>query len=302
MPIEQPHPLITEPTDSAERVWRYMDFAKFISLLSRRQLFFCNLEVLASSDPHEGLLAHPNYRHREWHTVADLTPEEHKAIFGDTVWTGDAERIQFESQKNAREYWLKRRFYDRKTLLVNCWHLNRYESAAMWLQYTNGGQGVAITSSYERIIEAFADVGERIFCGLVRYLDWDTERVDDTFILPFSKRMSFRHESELRLVFWDLEVQEKVNALCQILSNHTMDHLYRRIAGSINWSLVEREIDDIEYKRGFYISADLDKLIDQVYVAPTSPDWYLEIAKEICARFGLRRVPVRSDILSSPLR
>ena len=46
-------PLISPPVDSTDRVWGYMDFSKFISLLSKQQLYFCNLELLAKDDPHE---------------------------------------------------------------------------------------------------------------------------------------------------------------------------------------------------------------------------------------------------------
>jgi len=190
-----------------------MDFAKFVSLISRRELYFCNLEILAKNDPHEGLLSHPNYRHRKWDTIADLTPEEYKAIIFDEARfsSEESKRVQFESHRNAREYWLRRRFYDRRTLSVNCWHLNSDESAAMWMQYAGGGHGIAITSSYKNIIEALADAKERLFVGMVKYLDWNSEPVDNRTLFPFSKRRSFNYEHELRVVFWDLVAQEKIN-------------------------------------------------------------------------------------------
>ena len=295
-------PFLSAPADHSERVWRYMDFAKFVSLISRGELFFCNLEVLAKSDPHEGLLSQPNYyRHRQWHTISDLTPEEHTAIFF-TKMSGEQERIQFESHRNAREYWLRRRFYDRRTMLVNCWHVNRYESAAMWAQYATGGQGIAITSSYTRIVDALAFAPQRVFLGKVKYLDWDSEPVDNSFAFPFSKRMSFSYENELRIVYWDIAIQEKVNALCARLSDHMMAHLYRRISTPIKWDLIEGEICSVTYEPGIYISVDIDALIHEIYVAPTSPDWFLEVVNTVCDQFSLGRVPQRSDLLSSPMR
>ena len=59
MPVQHPGPQVSVPTNLNERIWRYMDFAKFVSLLSRRELYFCNLEVLAATDPHEGMLSNP---------------------------------------------------------------------------------------------------------------------------------------------------------------------------------------------------------------------------------------------------
>ncbi len=52
------------------------------------------------------MLSQPNYRHRQWHTISDLTPEEHKAIFF-TKMSAERERVQFESHRNSREFWLR---------------------------------------------------------------------------------------------------------------------------------------------------------------------------------------------------
>ena len=278
-----------------------MDFAKFVSLISKRQLFLSNLEVLATTDPHEGMLSQPNYRHRQWNTIADLTPEEHSTMFYKEM-AGEERRIQFVCQKNSREFWARRRFYDRRTLLINCWHLNKFESAAMWAQYAAGGQGIAITSNFARLLESLRNSPQRTFLGLVKYLDWSGEAVDSSFGLPFSKRESFSYEKELRLVYWDLEVQEHVNAICGKLTSHMMDHLYRRISTEINWDMVEEEAARVPFKSGLYIPVDLETLVDEVYVSPTSAGWFHEVVQSVCELYGFPRIPVRSDLLSSPLR
>jgi hypothetical protein len=301
MSIEHPHSLITAPGDPTERVWRYMDFAKFVSLISRRELYFCNLEVLASNDPHEGLLSQPNYRHRQWTTVADLTDEEYKMIFFEEM-EGEKQRIQFESQRNSREYWARRRFYDRRTLLINCWHLNKFESAAMWMQYASGGQGIAITSNFDRLIACLAGAPQRVFAGLVKYPDWNREPVNNTFVLPFSKRASFAHEREIRLVYWDEKVQEPINQLCSKLAQHTFDHLYRRISTEINWDMIAGACAAIKYKDGIYIPVDIELLVDEIYISPTSPAWFLDVVIATCEKFNLQKPLIRSDLLSSPIR
>src|SRR5690242_8731377 len=95
---ESPHLRLPEALAQA---WRYMSFTKFVSLIARSELYFCNLEVLAASDPHEGLLTLPNYRHREWRTVADLSPGELEEI-GIQEDMSEATRIQqFESHRNS---------------------------------------------------------------------------------------------------------------------------------------------------------------------------------------------------------
>jgi hypothetical protein len=256
---------------------------------------------LAKGDPHEGLLSAPNYRHRQWNSIADLTEEEYKAIFFRPM-TGEEERIQFESHRNSREYWLRRRFYDRRALFANCWHLNRYESAAMWSQYASTGVGIGITSSYARIVSALAKAPQLLTAGIVKYLDWDKEPVDNSFVFPFSKRMSYRHENELRIVYWDTPVQESINALCQRLTRHMMDHLYRRISTPINWDLIRSDVEAVGYSEGVSVPVDLAELIDEVYVSPIAPDWFLEVVTSVSSRFSLTISPRRSDLLSSPMR
>jgi hypothetical protein len=300
MPFEE-SPFLPPPADMSERVWRYMDFAKFVSLISRRQLYFCNLEVLAKDDPHEGMLSQPNYRHRQWKDISDLTAEEAETVFFAPM-EGEKRRIQFESTRNSREYWLRRRFYDRRTLLINCWHANFYESAAMWSQYAREGQGIAITSNYQRIIDALAGSKEIVNLGKVKYLDWDKEPVDNSYVLPFSKRMSFSYESELRIAYWDMGVQDKINGLCTRLASHMMDHLYRRITTPIKWDMIEAEVNLVSYNPGIYIDVNLDALVDEIYVSPTAPDWFLDVITSVCEKFTLGRVPRRSDILSSPMK
>jgi hypothetical protein len=300
VPIES-NSLVSPPNDHTQRAWRYMDFAKFVALISRSELHLCNLEKLAKDDPHEGLLSAPNYRHREWKTIADLTAEERKTIFFRPM-RGEEERIQFESTRNSREFWLRRRFYDRRALLANCWHLNDDESAAMWSQYASNGMGIAITSSYSRMIEALAGAPQYLVCGVVKYLDWTKEPVDNSFVFPFSKRMSFKHENELRILHWDQAVQEAINGPCNRLAAHMMDHLYRRISAPINWDLVRSEVESIPYKGGISVPVKLATLINEVYVSPNSPDWFLDVVARVSESFSLKLSPKRSDLLSSPIR
>ena len=46
------HTCFPQPTDSAVRVWRYLDLAKFIWLLKNKKLYLSGVASL--NDPHEG--------------------------------------------------------------------------------------------------------------------------------------------------------------------------------------------------------------------------------------------------------
>jgi hypothetical protein len=300
MPIES-HPQLTPLADTA-RLWRYMDFTKYLSLLDRGQLYFPNLEALAGSDPHEGLLAQPNYRHREWKSIDDLTPTEWDELQMEPMTAGDRQ-IQFWSTKNSREYWLRRRFYDRRTLFVNCWHLNNYESAAMWSGYVSGTEGIAVVSNYERIERSLARSPERLFAGKVEYLDFEKSKVENSLMLPLSKRVSFAYENEFRLIRWDLDIQGRLNALCSSLAQSMFHGPGRpKRTDEIDWSVIEDDVARVKYPNGRYIDVEIGALIEEVRVSPRSGDWFLELVHSVSTKYGLAAKVTRSDILSSPVR
>src|SRR5207248_1539762 len=83
---------------------------------------------------------------------------------------------------------------------INCWHLNDHESAAMWKLYLKSDDGVAIQSTYRNLRDCFNLTEERIFLGLVRYVDYERDVIPEgTMFTPFiHKRKSFQHENEVR--------------------------------------------------------------------------------------------------------
>ena len=141
------------------KAWRYMNLAKFISLIDRHQLFFSSVDVFG--DPYEGALPKPNQ------LLATKPPPLHG-----------------------------------KSVFVNSWHLNEYESAAMWAIYSSFNSGIAIQSTYGRLVKSFSRCKERIYIGKVRYIDYSSESIDtDDILQRFThKRKSFAYENELRAI------------------------------------------------------------------------------------------------------
>ena len=59
MPYE-PHPSAgTLPPDDTV-IWRFMSLAKFLSLLTKSSIYFCQARKLRNEDPYEGTLSRPN--------------------------------------------------------------------------------------------------------------------------------------------------------------------------------------------------------------------------------------------------
>jgi len=167
-------PRSIRPEDENARIWRYMDFTKFVSLLDRGALFFAPLDQLG--DPFEGSFL-PAGILKEGSKVANLDG----------------------TKRQLRSIVLR--------IAVNCWHANDVESAALWRLYPKSDEGIAIQSTYKRLRQALAASPHDIRVGEVRYLDYERETFQgdwelDIFNASMHKRQSFAHERELRAVVW----------------------------------------------------------------------------------------------------
>src|SRR5659263_439614 len=98
------HPSFETPENISSKVWRYMDFTKFVSLLEKQSLYFARADKF--SDPFEGSFSKFNVQNRP------------------NVYGVSEENMKYYSYcgKKMRQY-----------IFLNCWHLNEHESAAMWL-------------------------------------------------------------------------------------------------------------------------------------------------------------------------
>jgi hypothetical protein len=260
-------PGICEPLDETT-IWQYMDFTKLVSILERKELFFARLEKV--DDPYEGTT--PNFNRRErlpTYTAQhpELTSEEYEKIFADT----DNYLDQVRSGR----------------MLINCWHMNPFESAAMWDLYAQRNSGIAIKTTLKRLKESLGDnTPDRIKLGLVKYIDFENEWVPEDNLYHFflHKRRSFEHEKELR-------------ALLQLpIEGPTV-----MVRDGRNYVEDVRDTSDPKQKTksGKYVTVDVDTLISNIYVAPRAPSWVGELVRLVAVRYGLNREQVIiSDLYS----
>jgi hypothetical protein len=168
-----------EPADQKAKVWHYMDFAKFVSVLEKSQLFFPTLRNL--EDKFEGSI-----------TQADIDRRESFSNYLKTILSD-----YDDEQKRAKELKFRKRL--RSLVCVNCWHQNEDESAAMWKLYLKNNQGVAIRSTFKLLTESFNDYHENdVYVGRVFY-SAQTSNPEDHFIRPLLHKLpSFECEHEIR--------------------------------------------------------------------------------------------------------
>jgi len=155
----------------------------------------------------------------------------------------------------------------KKFVNINSWYMKEYESAAMWKLYAKTNEAVAIRSSCKRLRESLPDC-DQLLIGQVKYIDYKKERLEEKYITDrfFYKRKSYEHEEEIRVVLLNLNDE------------------------------LPSTIQAVETEGGVYIKTRIDTLIEKVYVAPNSPDWFWELVEHIINLYGLHKEVDRTSL------
>ncbi|MBE3115958.1 hypothetical protein IMZ68_02015 [Candidatus Bathyarchaeota archaeon] len=147
MHTEHQHPVFKKPTDENIKIWRYMSFAEYVSLLDRKALYFTRVDRL--EDKFEATLP--------------------KHIF-DPLFEAQLTEEQRHIVESNKESILWYNELLKKDTVVNCWHINDYESDAMWKLYLKGEEGVTIQSTYRQLSDSFKNYNENdVFIGVMLY-------------------------------------------------------------------------------------------------------------------------------------
>lgn len=151
---------------------------------------------------------------------------------------------------------------------VSCWHENESESEAMWKLYLPANEGVAIKTTRAKLARqchenyiSFPSMKAPFKCklGKVKYIDYNNtsnfiiftimKQSEALSSLFFNKRISFQHENEFRIVSYYPHRQHS--------------------------SVIPMRIH-------------LEKLIDEVVVAPNAPDFLIRVIDEVSKPAALK--------------
>ena len=264
--VKDPGTKIEIPDGNAV-LWRYMDLAKLLALVSNHTLFFTALDKLG--DRFEG----------QW---SDRTLEVIRER--DELWTGDRgdrvvvedkrqdQRLEFPredpswSVEETINHWTTtlRAGASRRSTFVNCWYQESEESEAMWKLFASQQYGVAVRATAARLVGSFTEQLPD-YLGYVAYIAYDKDLMPVTEFPPvFFKRRAFMHEREVRAVVAPQHRAEKTD--------------------------VENGSVGVQYK------VDPERLIEAVVVSPYSPDWLLDVVRSTLARFEID-APVEKSVL-----
>lgn len=243
------HPSLTLPPDDSV-LWRYMDLARYLALLQQSALHFVRADQMR--DKWEGAYSRANAALWDKYRERDNSP-----------W------IDHLSEHRGR---LQR-------MHMNCWHESRSESAAMWEIYQREGRGVAIRTTWASLTGSLT--GERpVLGGRVKYIDYTSEYIPVGNVLePFMhKRLSYRHEQEVRLL---------------VMSGKSGP---TRTEHGVTFSNYLGPEDPV-----IPVAVDLSTMVEEVYVAPDAPGWVADVVAGVSERYGFKFRISHSDLASDPV-
>ncbi|MER8925795.1 DUF2971 domain-containing protein [Mesorhizobium sp. M0859] len=254
MPVDTKHPNFPGPPADTT-IWRYSSLPKLLSLLVTKELFLPSLRSLRKDDPFEGA---PTFQDRR--LAARLIDDE---AFSEKYFKHNYREMKGEAlvafKKGLISILDGTIFSLPDTCFVSCWHARKQESAALWKLYAEAQAGVAIKSSAARLCEAI-ETDKAIILGAVSYRDFESTYTDVTNGLnaAFTKRDSYEHEHEVRLLYWDMHVQGESS--------------------------------------GKTIPCNPSKMIEEVVVSPYSEDWMVSTVSAVVRSMGFE-FPVRKSRL-----
>jgi hypothetical protein len=176
-----PHPVFRDQPPHDAKLWRYLSFAKFASLLQSGQLHFTRVDRF--DDHFEGAWPKP---------VLDAL----RSIKGSSIlWRFTESR--------------------RRSIVASCWVESRYESAGMWRLYAPWKEGIAISTTFGKLRSAVDSIvvdsiPSAPWGGVarVKYVDHSTHdlmaefgpngRWNNAYVPFMLKNVSYEHEREVR--------------------------------------------------------------------------------------------------------
>jgi hypothetical protein len=190
-PYEIPH--------SDSYLWRYMDFTKYVSLLSTSGLYFARADTF--EDPFEGAKGIIENKEKWDEHYLDFFRRMMRNPPEGTERDQSEEHVEKEAQRLLKDMEAGGHSH-RERVYISCWHENEYESEAMWRLYSSFlDNAIAIRTTYSSLYKAL-EKNPSISIGKVKYIDFSKSYAgpNDSF---WRKRKSFEHEREVRAIVHD---------------------------------------------------------------------------------------------------
>lgn len=249
-----------ETPDNNQKIWRYMDFSKYVDMLTTNTLYFTRADKL--EDPYD---------------------------CGGMQFSIDANKQLPPAPPEGKERKRQVNTFNRLFVYLNCWHMNKDESPALWRLYSeNKYETIAIQSTFEKLNSEIENKWSRDGGPRIAKVKYELEDAGEPIGNPpegrlFSilgwaniiyKRPSFAHEKELRAFIYQGYDKRKEN---DTLRN-------------------EAHLEKLKKEREPYIRIPINpsNLIEKVYVSPLATDLFVELVKNVSGE--LKDRVLKSDL------
>jgi len=254
--------LMIEPENPQQKIWRYLNYGKFLDLLVSQSIYFSRIDKL--DDPFEGSypLRNPEF--------------ELENIQKELIDIGMDKTIAISTAKGGRRSLSQFRQALLKRVFVNCWYMADHENAAMWKMY--GNDGIAIQSTFQKFKQALENKNgkEKIYFSQITYIDYTEHRFDNSLNLNlpfFHKHKSFENEQEIRAIIFETPISNS-----NILDVEALSPTQEGITITIE-------------------DNSIAKMIEKIHVAPKSPDFVIHALKDVVKKYGVSEDIVKKSNL-----
>lgn len=262
-------------------LWRYMDFPRLYSLITKSALFFTPGVILRSQEPYE--LRVPT-------ALANANREAWTAIY-QQQFPDDPERVkEFQRLDQMGEDSLLYHWG------ISCWHINDRENNALWKVFVGNKEGVAIKTTIGALRRSLNCRGHYITADRVEYIDYDREGYKPHpnatgYEQIFHKARFFEYEHEFRVA-------------CMLERNFPGFELDSFLLANGSPERIQEEKKYLKDQgESFlrtvpFVPVDLNALIHEVVVGPGSGTWFYDLVATLVTNHLTAEIPIHPSIVN----
>lgn len=288
------------------KIVRYMNLAKFLSLITTSSLHFCNFYSLKESDPFEG----------------EINQKDIDFIIGDFLQKHYIEPNNFLHRSEIINAEKKIRNIVINSILINCWRILESDSYAMWKLYSDLEYGIAITTTTSKLYEATNPLIINRFSQIqeVSYKNYQQENIIadhhlfDALLLDYNQILNYddyinnpqkyandpnkEAVDNFILNFW----QRALAFYTPLIFSKRKEFEYERelrVATII--TLNDRGSNNNQSLESLKIPINLNTLIDEIFIPTNAPTWFRETIDDIVKKYGINKTIYQSNLLINPI-
>lgn len=249
--------------NSDNKLYKYMDLEKFLSLVVKNEICFCKQSVLKNIDPYEGALTvDEQIKECITETIINMAKEANRFKYIEI--SNDINKETIDLTQDSFKPDNENHYY------INCWHINGYESLAMWKVFSSNKNSIAISTTKNKLISSIIDDKEKVYIKEVEYSDLlKSDGVPVDFQLSAKDGNTFCVKSDAVMNIYN-------NTLLRKSKYYEYEQELRLFFRS------DDNKDNIKF-----IKVNLDLLIDEIIISPNCDKWFMNILENVLRKYNI---------------